>query len=74
MARKGEGVSERKRWIPEESRSHLRAAGREWLASIEALLPSGFVEHSRAARREMLLAARSLIDDALTRIEKREGD
>ncbi len=63
----------RKGWLPEETVEHLRAARREWRASLEALLPPAFVEHRRAARREMLLAARSLIDHALKRLEEGEG-
>lgn len=31
-----------------------------------------FVRHARAARREMLLAFRSLLDDAIERLEKQE--
>jgi len=33
------------------------------------MLPPGFLEHRRAARKEMLLAARSLIDHALKRMD-----
>jgi hypothetical protein len=32
-----------------------------------------FVRHARAARREMLLAFRSLLDDAIERIEKQNA-
>jgi hypothetical protein len=54
-------------WIPRETVEHLEAARAEMRASVEALLPPGFVERRRAARRHMLLAARSLIDAALQR-------
>lgn len=53
------------RWLPEETRQHLRSARRELRESWCALFPPEFVEHRKAARREMLLAARTLIDRAL---------
>ncbi|MCC7359434.1 MAG: hypothetical protein IT317_08160 [Anaerolineales bacterium] len=55
--------------LPEETIQHVKAAHQELRQSVEALLPPGFLEHRRAARREMLLAARSLIDAALRRVE-----
>ncbi len=55
--------------LPEEARDHLRTARSEMRQSIETLLPPGFVEHRRAARRELLLAAQSLIQHALDRLE-----
>ncbi len=55
-------------WLPQEARSHLRAARREFRQSIAALLPPDFMRHRRAARREMLLAVRSLIDHALQKM------
>jgi len=61
----------RDRLIPAEARVHLRAARDEMRKSVEALLPPGLIEHRRAARREALLAARSLIDAALARMEER---
>lgn len=61
-------------FISDEALAHARAARQELRRSAEALLPPGFVEHRRAARREMLLAARSVIDVALERIEAREGE
>lgn len=64
--------AERKRrlnFVPEEAREHLKAAREEMRKSYETLLPPGFVEHRRAARKEFLLAARSLIDAALKRID-----
>ena len=54
--------------LPEETRSHVRAARKEMQESVTSLFPPGFIEHRRAARREMLLAFRSLIDAALDRI------
>ena len=56
--------------LPEDTRSHLRAARKEFGQSLEGLLPAGFLEHTRTARREMLLAARSLIDHTLERLEE----
>lgn len=57
--------------LPEETWQHLKAAHKEIHQSFESLLPPGFVEHRRAARREMLLAARSLIDAAIERTDKK---
>ena len=59
--------------VPPEIHQHLRAARTEFRHSLQAMLPPEFVEHRRAARREMLLAARSLIDHALERLEKSQG-
>lgn len=58
-------------FIPEDAREHLKAARQEFRSSYEGLLPPEFIEHRRAARREFLLAARSLIDSALERIERK---
>ena len=55
--------------VPEEAREHLKSARDEFRKSIEGMLPPEFLEHRRAARKEMLLAARSLIDHALKRME-----
>ena len=60
-------------WMPEEAREYLKAARTELHESAKVLFPPEFLEHRRAARREMLLAARSLIDNALKRIEEREN-
>ena len=75
MAKKENDTSPKKayRWPPEETREHLRAARAEIRESYKALFPPEFVERRRAARREMLLAARSLIDHALERIEAKES-
>ncbi len=60
-------------FMPDEAREHLKAAGEEIRKSVEGMFPPGFVEHRRAARREMLLAARSLIEAALKRMETPEA-
>jgi len=57
--------------LPEETWQHLKSAHKELHQSVESLLPPGFVEHQRAARREVLLAARSLIDAAIERTDKK---
>jgi hypothetical protein len=59
-----------KRWIPEDARQHLHAAHRAMREGMETFLPPEFIDHGRAARREMLLAARSLIDHALKRMDE----
>lgn len=58
--------------MPEEVRRHLHQARAEARAGWEAMLPPEFVQHRRAARREALLAARSLIDHVLKRLEEAE--
>jgi hypothetical protein len=57
--------------IPEDAREHLKTARDEFRKSVEGWLPPEFLEHRRRARKEMLLAARSLIDHALHRMEER---
>ena len=59
------------RYIPDETVEHMRTARKEMRESVKSLLPEGFWEHRRAARKEVLLAARSVIDAALARIEER---
>lgn len=59
-----------RRGLPEDTRQHLHAARRAYRESIEALFPAGFVEKRKLARREALLAARSLIDHVLERMEE----
>ena len=56
--------------LPEEAREHLKAARDEFRKSVEGMLPPEFLEHRRAARKEVLLAARSLIDHALKRMDQ----
>lgn len=58
------------RWPPQETRQHLRAARAEIRESFKALFPPEYIQHRRRARREALLAARSLIDHALQRLEE----
>ncbi len=50
---------------------HVKAAGDELCRGLGAFVPPEVHEHGRAARREVLLAARSVIDAALARLEKR---
>jgi hypothetical protein len=50
----------------------MRAARKEFRESIKYLFPPEFVEHRRRARKEMLLAWRSMIDEALTRMKDDE--
>ncbi|MBM3145458.1 MAG: hypothetical protein FJ010_10895 [Chloroflexi bacterium] len=56
--------------IPEDTRQHLKAARVEMRESVKSLFPLEFIAHRQAARREMLMAARSMIDFALARIEE----
>ena len=56
-------------WIPEETRDHLKAAHEARRESYRTFLPPEFFENQRKARKEMLLAARSLIDHAIERLE-----
>lgn len=63
-----------RRMLDEETREHLRAARSRMRESYKSLLPPEFVEQRRAARREMLLAARSMIDHMLERMETRGGE
>jgi len=63
------------RLIPDEALEHARKAREEIRQSVAALLPSlpaEFTTHRRAARKEMLLAVRSLIDNAIERVEAGE--
>jgi hypothetical protein len=55
--------------LPEAWR-HVKAAGEELRRTLASVLPPDFHNHGRAARREALLAARSVIDAALDRIDK----
>lgn len=57
--------------LPDETREHLKAAREEMRKSVETLLPPGFLEHRRAARKEFLLAARSLLDAAIKRMDEK---
>ena len=62
-----------KAWLPEDARQHMRAAREAMGKGWESLFPPEFIQHRRAARREMLLAARSLIDHALKRMEEKRS-
>lgn len=70
QAEKAREKGRRESRLPDDTRSHLRAARKAFGQSLEGLLPPGFLEPTRTARREMLLAARSLIDHALERLEE----
>jgi hypothetical protein len=64
------------RIVPDEALEHAWNAREEIRKSVTALLPSlpaEFTTHRRAARREMLLAIRSLIDNAIERVDKSEA-
>ncbi len=50
---------------------HVKAAGEELRKGFASFVPPEVHEHGRAAKREALLAARSVIDAALTRLERR---
>ncbi len=52
---------------------HAKAAGKATLNQWKSLIPKEFWQHGREARRETLLALRSLIDDAIERLEKAEN-
>jgi hypothetical protein len=52
---------------------HVKAAGDELRKGLASVVPPEVHEHGRAARREALLAARSVIDAALARLEKRSS-
>jgi hypothetical protein len=74
MAKQSKSSADEKYWYgpSEETREHLRSARKEIRDAWEALFPPEFITHRRAARREFLLAARTLINHALERIETRE--
>ncbi|MGB7537696.1 MAG: hypothetical protein WBM17_04085 [Anaerolineales bacterium] len=57
--------------IPEEVRTHAKAAHEEMRKAFEAMFPSGVGEHGRQARREMLLAFRSMIDETVKRMDEK---
>jgi cytochrome P450 len=58
--------------IPEEARTHARAARDELKKTFEAMLPPEVTEHGRQARREMLMAFRSMIDESLKRMDEKK--
>ena len=61
-------------WISEETRQHLRQARREARAVWEGMLPPEVLQHRRAARREALLAARSMLDHVIHRLDEADHD
>ena len=71
MAEKSEREKKFKHEIPEEAREHFKKAREEMRSAFEGLLPEGFLDHRRTARREMLLAARSMLDAAIKRMEEK---
>ncbi len=52
---------------------HLRAAGEEMRRTVASVVPPECRAHSRAAGREALLAARSVLDAAIQRLEKADA-
>jgi len=57
-------------WISDEVRQHIRQARQEARAGWQAMLPPEVLQHRRAARREALLAARSMLDHVLKRLDE----
>jgi hypothetical protein len=57
-------------WQSEDVRQHLRQARHEARAGWQAMVPPEVLQHRRAARREALLAARSLLDHVLQRLDE----
>jgi len=57
--------------MPDETREHLKAAAEANRKAFDSILPPGFRENRREARRQMLMAARSLLDRAIKRMEDR---
>jgi hypothetical protein len=68
MTEEGKQEQPRSAHMPEAWR-HLKAAGEEIRKSVESMVPPESRDHSRAAGREALLAARSVIDAAIARLE-----
>jgi hypothetical protein len=75
MAKQSKETTEEKDWCcaPEATREHLRSARKEMREAIKTLLPPEYITHRRAAKRELLMAARTLIDHAIERMEVKEG-
>jgi 4'-phosphopantetheinyl transferase EntD len=59
-------------WVSDEVRQHLRQARQEAHAGWQAMVPPEVLQHRRAARREALLAARSMVDHVLKRLDEAE--
>jgi hypothetical protein len=56
----------------DEAKEHMRAARQAMHKTLEAWLPTGYLEHRRAARKEMLLAMRSMLDAAIQRVDEKK--
>lgn len=71
MAKQSKSSTDEKNrdYPPEATRKHLRSARKEMFQAWKALFPPEFITHRRAARREFLLAARTLIDHAIERMD-----
>jgi hypothetical protein len=50
----------------------MRQAHQEARASWQAMVPPEVLQHRRAARREALLAARSMLDHVIKRLDEAE--
>jgi hypothetical protein len=66
-------MAERSDDSTEAAAKTVQEAWVEFAAAMRAMLPAEFWEHRRAAQRELLLAARTLIDAALERMEERDA-
>jgi hypothetical protein len=69
MTEKKEAGKKMGSWLPEDTQEHLKAAREARMESLRSFLPPEFFENQKKARKEMLLAARSMIDHAIERIE-----
>lgn len=69
MTEKRESGKKSGSWLPEDAKEHLKAAHEARMESLSSFLPPEFFENQKKARKEMLLAARSMIDHAIERIE-----
>ena len=70
-----EKINEEKKFehhIPSEAREHFRTARQEMRKGLEDILPPGIKDHHYKAHREILLGWRSMIDNALQRMETHE--
>ena len=71
MAERASQEPKMKSRIPEEARQHFRAARKEVRKGIETFFPEGFFEHRENARREVLMAWRSILDEAIERMDEK---
>lgn len=72
MAEKPKETNIHESKLPPEAREHFRAARQEMRKALEGMVPPGLREHRRNAHRELLLGWRSMIDNALERLEDRK--